>query len=259
MRAVLRCGAHGLPPAETALVRTLLRLYKHGASDFRWTFVDAPPYDALLKDWTLSDGPAIEGQTPATAVLSLGPAALAGLPNSLARPLRSELLESWLLQTQATVLSRERPTATRTVQPRPRPVEPAEALGDTAVAAPVNATPPTDAGSATTGDSTLYKLLRWPPAAMLRNDPTQIRLATVLSRRAMNVSELAQLSQRPLDAAHAFVASMRAAGLLITPQAAAPRAVRNPGHRPAAAAPLAHASHRVERSLLSRIRSRLGL
>ena len=49
--SALRLGAYKLPAAEVVLVQTLFRLYAHGDA-FRWTFVTAPPYDALLADGT---------------------------------------------------------------------------------------------------------------------------------------------------------------------------------------------------------------
>ena len=50
--STLRLGAYKLPAAEVVLVQTLFRLYAHGDA-FRWTFVTAPPYDALLADLPL--------------------------------------------------------------------------------------------------------------------------------------------------------------------------------------------------------------
>ena len=62
--STLRLGAYKLPAAEVVLVQTLFRLYAHGDA-FRWTFVTAPPYDALLADGTTD-----EGMSPAVHVLT---------------------------------------------------------------------------------------------------------------------------------------------------------------------------------------------
>lgn len=68
--STLRLGAYKLPAAEVVLVQTLFRLYAHGDA-FRWTFVTAPPYDALLADGTTDEGmsPAVDAM--AKAVLRL--------------------------------------------------------------------------------------------------------------------------------------------------------------------------------------------
>ena len=57
--STLRLGAYKLPAAEVVLVQTLFRLYAHGDA-FRWTFVTAPPYDALLADGTTAEGSGTE-------------------------------------------------------------------------------------------------------------------------------------------------------------------------------------------------------
>ena len=228
---MLRCGVQGLPAAENALVRTLFRLYQHGANDFRWALVDAPPYDAVLVDSSSAYTGDMQGPGAAKAILTVGNTSALTLPNTLARPLRSEMLEAWLLQTQRQFFGESIPAAT--VSEPQRPATPASNVVNTA-----------DAGS--------YKLLRWPPAAMLRNDPGLIRMATVLSRRPINVSELARVSQQPVNSTYAFLLALRNAGLLQSPAQSRP-VPESVAQRPA------HSVPKIERSLMSRIRLRLGL
>lgn len=231
MSAQLRCGVQGLPAAETALVRTLFRLYQHGASDFRWSLVDSAPYDAILVDSNSPHLATEHGHEGVKAVLTL------------TRPLRSEMLETWLLQTQ------------REFFPEGKAARPAEAAPAAASARPPEA-PAAAHTPVPAPQADAYKLMRWPPAAMLRNDPTLIRMATVLSRRAMTITELAQVSQQPLDNAQAFALALRDAGMLVSPIT-----VKLPAQPlPDAVAPrIAQPPRQTERSLMNRIRLRLGL
>ncbi|MES2386309.1 MAG: hypothetical protein V4593_17325 [Pseudomonadota bacterium] len=235
MSRVLRCGVQGLPAAEASLVRTLFRLYQHGASDFRWVLVDTPPYDALLVDFTAQAAGATPGHEAVKAILTVGHASPGSLPNTLARPLRSEMLEAWLLQAQRRFFPES---------------SPADALG-TPETSPITAATPLsckEAGS--------YKLLRWPPAAMLRNDARLIRMATVLSRRPVTASELARVSQQPLDSACSFLTTLRTAALLDSPRDAQPQLQPGPENTLQRSV---HPGQKIERSLMSRIRLRLGL
>lgn len=231
MNRVLRCGVQGLPAAEVALIRTLFKLYQHGTSDFCWVLVDTQPCDALLRDANTETPGALPGHEAVEAVLVLGGASLASSPNALARPLRSEMLEAWLLKTQHQIFAKTQPVAA------------------------VNALRAHETGAANRVNAAcvgLYKLLRWPPATMLRNDPSLIRMATVLSRRPMNINELARVSQQPIDIAHAFVIALYKAALLDSPSRALATPTTNVPRT-------ASSERKVERSLISRIRIRLGL
>jgi hypothetical protein len=235
MSRKLRCGTQGLPAAEAALVRTLFKLYQHGAGDFRWTLVDAPPFDAMLADFTVTSSGTIAGAETVKAILTVGHPALSSLPDTLARPLRSEMLEAWLLQTQRRFFP---------------DTGPAETVGkpQTSLTAASSLNTCEEAGS--------YKLLRWPPAALLRNDARLIRMATVLSRRPVTVGELARVSQQSLDSACAFLTTLRTAALLDSRGDARAQS----GSAPQALIPRsAPPAQKIERSLMSRIRLRLGL
>ena len=230
MTGPLRCGVQGLPAAETTLVRTLFKLYHHGASDFRWALVDVPPYDAMLVDSNANHAEVAQGHPTVKAVLTVGSTGPAASPNTLTRPLRSEMLEAWLLQVQRQFSSPTGSTA------------PAQAL-------------PTLATASEAREPDAYKLSRWPPAAVLRNDASLIRMATALSRRPMTLIELARLSQQPVERVRSFVRVLRKADLLERP---AP--VRAARHSPQNDSPRRSAApEKIERSLISRIRLRLGL
>lgn len=197
--------------------------------------MDAPPYDAVLVDSNSGYIGAMQGHETAKAILTIGSAAQSTLPNTLARPLRSEMLEAWLLQTQRQFFPEFEPSA-----PASKPQPPGVAASSV-----INSK---DTGS--------YKLLRWPPAAMLRNDARLIRMATILSRRPVSASELAQVSQQSLDSARAFLATLRTAALLDNPWQAQPSLQPVPEN---IIPRTVHSTQKVERSLMSRIRLRLGL
>lgn len=235
MSRLLRCGVKGLPAAEAVLIRTLFRLYQHGSSDFRWELADAPPYDAVLVDFNMKSGATVAGHEPLKAILTVGNPSPGSLPDSLARPLRSEMLEAWLRETQRRLL------------PAPGPTGVGSAPQNSATA-PSSLNTCNEAGS--------HKLLRWPPAAMLRNDARLIRMATVLSRRPVTAGELARVSQQPLDSACSFLTALRNAALLDSSM----QALAQSRPSPANAIPRPHhPGPKIQRSLMSRIRLRLGL
>lgn len=252
MSAALRCGVLGLSVAETALIRTLFKLYQHGSGDFRWTLADAAPYDALLVDAAV-DITSARTLAAADTILTIGSAALAGQPDALARPLRSEMLEAWLLRTQRRLLAAGQAPEAPVHRPAAiaLPATLSAILSATAVPDPMPSAKPV----ATPADTGMHKLTRWPPAAMLRNDPTLIRMATMLARRPIKVSDLAQACQQPVDAASAFVFALRDAGLL---EKAAPSPLPRPARAPIGAARPTHVPAKLQRSLVSRIRLRLG-
>ena len=236
--STLRLGAYKLPAAEVVLVQTLFRLYAHGDA-FRWTFVTAPPYDALLADGTTDEGmsPAVDAM--AKAVLRLTRMNSGQAPNTLERPIRADRLQDWLKSTEHDLLQ-TRPATLIEEATQPDAVE-AEA---TTPAAPIN--------------PVRFKLRRWPPAALLRSDPNRIRMAT-LSRRALNAAELATISQQPVQECQAFLTTLQTTGLVDVEKApVAPPAGSAPAQAAAAPKPAAPAPA-FARGLISGIRRRLGL
>ena len=237
--STLRLGAYKLPAAEVVLVQTLFRLYSHGDA-FRWTFVTAPPYDALLVDGTTEDGMRPEVDQMAKAVLRLTRMNSGQVPNTLERPIRADRLQDWLKSTEHDLLQ----------------TRPATLIGETDE--PAAAAPP--AAAPTQINPVRFKLRRWPPAALLRSDPNRIRMATLLSRRALNASELATISQQPAQECQAFLTTLQTAGLVdvqkeapATPAGGATAATAAPTAAPKPAGPT------FARGLISGIRRRLGL
>ena len=157
--STLRLGAYKLPAAEVVLVQTLFRLYSHGDT-FRWTFVTAPPYDALLVDGTTDEGMNPDVDRMAKAVLRLTRMNSGRAPNTLERPIRADRLQDWLKSTEHDLLQ-TRPATLIEEATQPDAVE-AEA---TTPAAPIN--------------PVRFKLRRWPPAVLLRSDPNRIRMAMI--------------------------------------------------------------------------------
>ena len=210
------------------LVQTLFRLYGQN-KPFPWTFVTAPPYDALLVDGMATDR-AAQAERMAKAVLRLTRMNAADAPGTLQRPIRPDRFQDWLRAIEADLL--EPATAPPLAPPHPAP-------------AAAGVTRPESAAAAAR-----FKLRRWPPAILLRADPRRIRLATLLSRRALSSAELAQLSQQPQTDCQGFLGLLQNAGLIESEAAApAPRAPTT-----AAAAP-----PRARRGVIASIRRRLGL
>ncbi|MFD1709398.1 hypothetical protein FVQ98_07270 [Ottowia sp. GY511] len=235
----LRLGAYKLPAAEVVLVQTLFRLYAHGG-DFNWTFVSAPPYDALLVDGTSGDV-SVEAAHMAKSVLRLTRMNDEGGPDTLSRPIRADKLQAWLNSIEygfqdtrpvtqlAGALSE--PALTTATEPPEIPVSPLR-----------------------------FKLRRWPPAALLRSDPNRIRMATILSRRALNAAELSTISGQAVNECQAFLQTLQTTGLVEVQQepiAPPPSVQAQAPSRSALTA--ATAKPTFARGLISGIRRRLGL
>ena len=179
----LRLGTYQLPAAEVVLVQTLFRLYAH-SGDFNWTFVTAPPYDALLVDGSTGDEIAPEAALMAKSVLRLTRMNAAPGPDTLQRPIRSDKLLEWLRSLQNGFEDTRPASWMASVPGEPDLLEPSQ---PELVVSPQR-----------------FKLRRWPPAALLRSDPNRIRMATILSRRALNASDLAAISGQAVAECQAF-------------------------------------------------------
>ena len=236
----LRLGAYKLPAAEVVLVQTLFRLYAHGG-DFNWTFVTAPPYDALLVDGTQSDDMPTEVAHMAKSVLRLTRMHDEGGPDTLSRPIRADKLQAWLHSIEYGFQD-TRPVT----QMAGAPSEPPAAAAVAPPQAPVS--------------PLRFKLRRWPPAALLRSDPNRIRMATILSRRALNATELSSISGQAVHECQAFLQTLQTTGLVEVQQEVVVPPPSAQGHTPTRAAPAATvAKPAFARGLISGIRRRLGL
>jgi len=237
--STFRLGTFMLPPGEVILIRTLVQLFSQEPA-FRWMFVNESPYDALVIDQALQASGA-QALPPAKALLGLTARDAAPLPNTLQRPIKAEKLQAWLRAAMET-LPRNPVTA---------------AFGAAAAATALPAELPALG-------QTRFRLLRWPPSALLQSDVTLIRMSSLLSRRALQLAELAELSQQPLEACKLFIESLFAMKLLSCEPVplASPQEFAAGGQRPAApalAAAPAPAKVPFYRGLISGIRSRLGL
>lgn len=213
-------GVHGLPTAEAGLVRALLTLLGTGDSGWRWTFVPAGRCDVLLADAASPAPDQARSERQARALLLLGKDGR-GTGETLQRPLRANELEAALRRIGALLGC----DAAAAAVPAPQPAAPAEA-------------------------TVRYKLLQWPPAALLRGEPQRIRMATQLSRRFLSATELAQLTNQDVSRCLVLLQLLQGFNLLQVEQQAAP-APRAPAAQPGAPA--------VGWALVRSIKRRLGL
>lgn len=213
-------GVHNLPAAEVVLIKTLMRLFPATAT-FKWRFAESGPFDAVLTDTTK-----VADEVPAKlarAVLKITRADAATDADCITRPIRAEQLQAWLaLQGEL-------------LQLLPRPAVRAESRVATANAA-----------------GPRFKLRRWPSAALLKNDPHRIRLATLLSRRALGAHELSRISRLPAQQCQDFVDTLQQTGLIEVERVDAIVVPRQASAAPVLARPLAS-------GLIGGIRRRLGL
>ena len=238
----LRLGAHQLPAAEVVLVQTLFRLYAHGG-DFNWTFVTAPPYDAVLVDGTSGDDLSAEVAQMAKSVLRLTRMNEQAGPNTLQRPIRADKLQEWLNSVEYSFQD-TRPGALTSI-PHSESMQAAAPEPQQAPVSPLR-----------------FKLRRWPPAALLRSDPSRIRMATILSRRALNATELSSISGQAVHEAQAFLQTLQTTGLVDLqqePVAQPPSAPEHASAGTAAPSSATIAKPSFARGLIFGIRRRLGL
>lgn len=216
---MLRIGVHQLPLPQAGLVRALVQLLSRGTANFRWTFAQEAPYDALIVDPNSPDlrDPSLLPPAPALSVLGAPPGAALASFTVLEWPLRAERLESWLTSVQ------QRVTAS------------APHVGPT---------------TAAQGSDARYRLKRWPPQELLR-DAFRIRLATLLSRRHLSLAELVQISGQDSARCQTFLQMLQGFSLLEIRAADAP----DSGMQSNAV----HPPPPPQRGLIQSIRRRLGI
>jgi hypothetical protein len=229
----LTLGTHMLPPGEVVLIRTIMRIFSHDHA-FGWKFCDHGPYDALIMDsaTTAAQGP----ETAAGAVLRLTPGHAAPSGDTLQRPIKAEKLQGWLKNLALELLGRHA-------------AAPAPGTGAHLLAM----------------KQARFKLLRWPSSALLQNDASLIRMSSLLSRRALQLSELAELSHQSIECCFAFIEKLLPMKMVtcefMAPLASAPASCAlmppTPARRPAAAP--APARIPFHQSLISKIRQHLGI
>ncbi|MCW5650816.1 MAG: hypothetical protein KIS62_13805 [Ramlibacter sp.] len=235
----LRLGTHQLPAAEAGLVRALVLLLDNDSnSELQWTFAAEAPFDALVANHELAN-PAPVPASGLPVLYLANPGQSATGDDVLVRPLRADLLRDWLLRTQQGLLAALPRTAPEPAAPQP-----------VAIQAPAR-----------------FKLRKWPPNEALRSDPTRIRMATMLGKRALSMTELANLSRQAEAHCEAFIQSLKRLELVdILPGTPVRVAVTPAAHgRPAPAPHHHHDNHSAQSprdsrwGLVRSIRMRLGL
>ncbi len=222
-RALLSFSVEGLPPREELLFRSLVRLLDHRTHQ-HWA------WKAGAADLRVVGEPATATATddpPAKAVpvLAVGHVDPQRGGHFLALPLHADVLEHTLNQLGAMVVH-------------------ARGLG---LASPDRHIGPDEE----------FRLLRWPPAALLEA-PVRIRLATLMTGRPTTLALLQQRSGLAQQDCLDFLIDLRRADLLENT-----RPAEAPLPTPDAAAtdsrPAGPARELVQPGLLARIRNRLGL
>jgi hypothetical protein len=211
-------GVHALTPAEAGLARAHVLLLAAGHPNFRWTFATDGPCDALLAQ-AGSTPDRSRARTGAIAFLGDGP----GDARLLQRPLQRDALLAWLEQVERQLERAAAPAS-------------AAAVADSEAALP------------------RWRLRRWPPQMLIREDASRVRMATLLSRRALNVAELQALSGARPEEVRVFIQLMQSVSLLQVESAGTPHTAS--GAR--ATAPAASATASVA-ALVRNIRRRFGL
>lgn len=262
--AGLKLGSVGLEPKDVAYLRALVRLYAH-TEKLSWSFTDAAPYDALLTGSAASPGlPAGFKGVVVTLVAAggLGQAAA----DTLAYPLHPEQLREWLKLREAALLQAQAPTpgpgpelsAAAVIAPRSAavsaPAAPASAPAPAAASARVTAAAST--ASAVVSSGRLYQLRRWPDVGLLNEHPAALRMATLISRKALSTAQLAALTDQSESACRRFIGTLLRAGLLIEERAPDAREGASAVRIDVAMAP---AVAPVRQGLLAGLRRHLGL
>lgn len=224
---MLRLGVYKFPSAEDAVIQTIIRLY---ASDlgFSWRVVTVPPYDALLVDGSVDPDEIPACGTP-EAVLRITQMHSGDCFQAMARPIRADKLHKWLKGIECGL---RRSEAVLDIRWSDMPLE-------------VEAS-----------ESAWYTLRRWPSALLLRHDADNVRMATLLSRRALNAGGLARYSRLPLSRCVLYLQTLKAAGYL---EARADPEKGGLERSSTAGAQIAPRRSMLASGLVSRIRRHLGL
>ncbi len=182
-------GTSNLPQREAGLVRALLHFLCSSDEGFPWKYADAPPYDLVLVDAQAAHAVQEESQPIARMICLLADENPDNSPNTIVRPIRYTELERWLF----------------------RKVEDLKS-GIGAGTDKANVPPSEPHGGPT--EQERFKLLRWPPAVLLQRDPCRIRMATLMSGRAMSLKDLSKLSQDSEERCRTFVVLCQALDLI---------------------------------------------
>lgn len=256
---ILRLGVIELHPAEEALIKTLLRLYGVDP-EFKWHLVTNPPYDALLIDyryWFDDLNKNAYGQS-VMKLMSFGQETADGMR----RPIRSEQLLDWLGQVQLEI---EGPRqidkgifSRWKAKPQPTALESEKNGAESWLNGA--GTPPKhnpEGGSR----KSYFKLIRWPGPDLIQGDHNRIRIATLLTRRYIDLNSIAGHANVSFSECEKFVVELDRRGLLRKMQEVSP-----PQNKNFLDSIYGSESRKPETknetqgiSLISRIRRRLGI
>lgn len=232
----LRLGLFGLEASESRYLQALMRLIGSSSRDFPWVLSDQTSLDAVLIDPRYADPMDPVVRNLGRHMLIISDANPLNQPGILARPIQLEKFEAWLGQ-QAERLR-----------------------GDIELSSLPTMSDAGDRNRDDAEDSRRYRLLRWPPAALLQRDARRIRMATLMSKRALTSAELARSIQEPSERCMVFLKLLQSFDLveiIVQPSAALPVPAEARAKTPAAV------EHRHSpappRGLVSSIRRRLGL
>lgn len=223
----------------------------------RWIYVDEPPYDAVLAE----DGVLVEGAVRHVLRIVRGqPGSGVAADLRVVRPVTIEKLHAGLLHIEqrldAVTNALSLPDAIAALRDEP-------GMQSVAVA-PLRLEEAT-ADQQPLLDSRRYRLLRWPREAILRRDPQRIRMATLLTRRALSEQDLHALTHFSPGVCQTFMNVLMTAELLAPDAAEAPVSDVAVGLAQAVstslASPSSAASPRLglTRHLVASLRRRLGL
>ena len=225
-RALLSYSVEGLAHREEVLLKSLIRLLDH-RTDQNWSWKAEQADLRVVGEKVDARDPAAQPAVPTLTVAQVDPRR----GPFLALPLHTNALEVVLNQLGAVVVH-------------------ARGLGLGATETAI-------------GEHEEFRMLRWPPAAVLEA-PIRLRLATLMSNRPASVLSLQQRSPATRQECADFLADLQRAGLLERLQAAPANAgaLMTAARLDAVAPPgrsAAPARDAVQPGLLARIRNRLGL
>lgn len=243
----MKLGTQALPPTEVAFVRMLLRLYGNNGH-CQWTFTDAPPYDALLVDESEFDiHNSLQVGMEARRVRRIARGHTDR--DVMQRPLNAGQLRNWLDEVEQSL-----PAASYTAPSGPDIRFPPP---ETAATTPQSAS---EAPSLPPEGGPRFRLKRWPHQILLRKDPARIRIATLLSRRALNARDLVMLTGLDPQRCLVFLQVLQASSLLVP--APPERSDITDNNHLASTHSLKHPTNAktgLTRGLISGLRKRLGL
>ncbi len=221
-RALLSYSVEGLPHREEVLLKSLIRLLDHRTHQ-NWSWKAEQADLRVVGDQVALASPPPHPAVPTLTVAHADPQR----GPFLALPLHTDALEVALNRLGAMVVH-------------------ARGLGLAVTEVPI-------------GEHEEFRMLRWPPAAVLEA-PIRLRLATLMSNRPASVLSLQQRSPATRQECADFLADLQRAGLLeraaspgVLVTASAPDSVFPDSRFPS---PIRDT---VQPGLLARIRNRLGL